>query len=85
MIISGVIGYFFRKWNFPIAPFIIGVVLGPMTENSFRQSLMMFRGDLTRFFDRPVALTFLSVAAAFVVLKISFVLLRRRFRRQQMS
>jgi putative tricarboxylic transport membrane protein len=85
MIISGVIGYFFRKWNFPIAPFIIGVVLGPMTENSFRQSLMMFRGDMTRFFDRPVALTFLSVAAAFVVLKISFLLLRRRFRRQQIS
>lgn len=79
MIIAGWIGYFFRKWNFPIAPFIIGVVLGPMTENSIRQTLMMFKGDMTHIFDRPIALTFLSVTLAFIIFKISYPFLRRKF------
>jgi putative tricarboxylic transport membrane protein len=83
MIIAGVIGYLFRKWNFPVAPFIIGVVLGPMTENSIRQTLMMFRGDMTRIFDRPIALAFLSVTLAFIILRISYPFLRRRFHHQE--
>lgn len=70
MIIAGVIGYFFRIWGFPIAPFIIGVVLGPTTENSVRQSLMMFRGDITLIVDRPIALTFLLITAACLIYKI---------------
>jgi putative tricarboxylic transport membrane protein len=85
MIIAGVIGFFFRKWNFPIAPFIIGVVLGPMTENSVRQTLMMFRGDMTRIFDRPIALTFLSVTLAFIIFRISYPFLRRRFMTKECS
>ena len=79
MIIAGVIGYLFRKWNFPVAPFIIGVVLGPMTENSIRQTLMMFRGDMTLIFDRPIALSFLSVTMAFIIFRISYPFLRRKF------
>jgi putative tricarboxylic transport membrane protein len=67
------------KWNFPVASFIIGVVLGPMTENSIRQSLMMFKGDMTRIFDRPIALTFLFVTMAFIIFKISYPFLRRKF------
>ncbi|OGP94527.1 MAG: transporter [Deltaproteobacteria bacterium RBG_16_47_11] len=79
MIFAGVIGYFLRRWKFPVAPFIIGVVLGPMTENSVRQTLMMFKGDMTRIFNRPIALTFLSVTLAFIIFKISYFLLRRIF------
>ncbi len=55
MIAAGVVGYFLRKWKYPIAPFIIGVVLGPTTENSLRQTLMMFKGDLSLILGRPVA------------------------------
>ncbi len=85
MIIAGLIGFFFRKWNFPIAPFIIGVVLGPMTENSIRQTLMMFRGDMTRILDRPIALTFLSVTLAFIIFRISYPFLRRKFMEKKCS
>src|SRR3989304_733495 len=66
MIIAGVVGYFLRAWKFPIAPFIIGVVLGPTTENSLRQSLMMFNGDLSLIMARPISVTFLALAAAFL-------------------
>jgi putative tricarboxylic transport membrane protein len=34
MILSGIVGVFFRKWGYPIAPLVIGLILGPMTENS---------------------------------------------------
>jgi putative tricarboxylic transport membrane protein len=66
MIVAGVVGYFLRKWKFPIAPFIIGVVLGPTTENSVRQTLMMFKGDILLIFARPVAVCLLAVAVAFI-------------------
>jgi putative tricarboxylic transport membrane protein len=70
MITAGVIGYFLRKWRYPIAPFIIGVVLGPTTENSLRQSLLMFKGDVTLIAERPLASTLLSIAAIFIVWRV---------------
>jgi putative tricarboxylic transport membrane protein len=71
MIVAGIVGYFLRIWRFPIAPLIIGVVLGPTTENSLRQTLMMFRGDLTLVSDRPLSLSLLAVAAAFLAYRIA--------------
>ena len=70
MIGAGVVGFFFRKWKFPIAPFIIGVVLGPTTENSVRQTLMMFKGTVSPMADRPIALAFLTLAILFIVYKL---------------
>jgi putative tricarboxylic transport membrane protein len=67
MIVAGIIGFFLRKWKFPVAPFIIGVVLGPTTENSVRQTLMMFKGDLSLMSTRPLALALLGIAAAYLV------------------
>jgi putative tricarboxylic transport membrane protein len=69
MIAAGVVGYFLRKWKFPVAPFIIGVVLGPTTENSVRQTLMMFKGDLTLILGRPLAAALIGVAVAFLAFK----------------
>ena len=71
MIGAGVVGYFLRQWKFPIAAFIIGLVLGPTTENSLRQTLMMFRGDLLLIADRPLSATLLALAAAFLVYKVT--------------
>jgi putative tricarboxylic transport membrane protein len=66
MIAASVAGYFLRKWKFPIAPSIIGVVLGPTTGNSVRQSLMMFKGDLSLMLRRPLATASIGVALVFV-------------------
>jgi putative tricarboxylic transport membrane protein len=67
MIAAGVIGFFLRRWGYPIAPFIIGIVLGPTTENSLRQTLLMFKGDVSLLVERPVAATLLTFALAFIV------------------
>jgi putative tricarboxylic transport membrane protein len=69
MIVAGGIGFFLRRWKFPIAPLIIGLVLGPTTENSVRQTLMMFRGNPLLMTGRPVAMALLILAAAFLVYK----------------
>lgn len=70
MIAAGVVGYFLRRWRYPIAPFIIGVVLGPTTENSLRQTLLMFKGDVALIVDRPLAVTMLSLALAFIAYRL---------------
>jgi len=70
MIVAGVVGYFLRQWQYPIAPFIIGVVLGPTTENSLRQTLLMFKGDLSLIADRPLAVVLVTVAGAFIAYKL---------------
>jgi putative tricarboxylic transport membrane protein len=69
MIAAGGIGFFLRKWELPVAPFIIGMVLSPTTEASFRQTLMIFKGNLFLIIERPVATGFLATALIFVVAK----------------
>ncbi len=77
MIAAGVIGVFLRKWELPIAPFIIGMVLGPTTEASFRQTLMLFKGDAMMIFDRPVAMAFILITVVFIVVKVFLKTFRR--------
>ena len=77
MIGAGVIGVFFRKFGYPVAPLIIGLVLGPMIENNTRKTLMLFRGNLLSIFDRPVALVFFGLAVVFLLLKFLYPYLRR--------
>lgn len=72
MIAAGVVGFFLRKWDLPVAPFIIGMVLGPTTEASFRQTLMIFKGNLFLIFGRPVATGFLVVALIFIIVKFVY-------------
>ncbi len=51
----GVIGYLMRKLEFPAAPAVLGLVLGPLVERSLRQSLTISHGDLSIFFTRPIS------------------------------
>ncbi len=78
MIVSGLIGFIIIKWKYPVAPLVIGLILGPMTESNLRKSLMMFDGNLHRFFERPLALAFLSVAFLFIFYRLLSYFWRRR-------
>ncbi len=70
MIFSGIAGFFLRRRKFPLAPFIIGIVLGPTTENSVRQTLMLLKGDLTLIAYRPIAAVLLAVALLIILFKL---------------
>jgi putative tricarboxylic transport membrane protein len=78
MVVAGMIGVFFRIWKYPVAPLVVGLILGPMAENSFRKSLLMFHGTLWPMADRPIALVILLTACAFIVAKVVYYVVRRR-------
>ncbi|TAJ96684.1 tripartite tricarboxylate transporter permease, partial [bacterium] len=65
MMIFGVVGYVFKKLDYPLAPFVLALVLGDMAENALRQSLIMSQGSLTIFFTRPIAGVITAVAILF--------------------
>ncbi len=67
-IFFGVIGYLMRKFEFEAAPFILAVVLGPMMEKSFRQSLIMSRGDFSIFVTRPIPAVIFAIAAILLIM-----------------
>ncbi len=54
---SGVLGYFFRKLGYDLAPFILALIIGPTLEETFRQSLMRSGGSFAIFWERPITLT----------------------------
>ncbi|MED1604380.1 tripartite tricarboxylate transporter permease [Cytobacillus kochii] len=68
MIIFGLLGYFFRKTNFPLAPFFFAFILGPMLEDNLRKAILTATGDLTVFFKSPISLFFLIATAIVLVL-----------------
>ncbi len=58
---AGILGYVVRKLGYSIAPLSIGFVLGPILENSLRQSLTIADGNVTEFFSTPIGLTIYAV------------------------
>jgi putative tricarboxylic transport membrane protein len=62
MMIFGLLGYLFKKFEFEGAPLILAFVLGPMFETNLRQSLLFSKGSFMIFFNRPISAVFISVA-----------------------
>ncbi len=55
LLIFGVIGYLLKKLDFPVAPIVLALVLGPMLERALYQSLTMSQGNILIFFQRPIS------------------------------
>ena len=55
MLIFGTGGYLLRKLDYPMAPAVLAIVLGPIAEPALRQSLLISNGDITVFVTRPIA------------------------------
>jgi putative tricarboxylic transport membrane protein len=70
MLIFGIVGYLMKKFQFDGAPLVLAVVLGPMLEEAFRQSLMLSKGNFSIFVSRPLSLSFLIVAFLLLVVPI---------------
>ncbi|MDA0310951.1 MAG: tripartite tricarboxylate transporter permease [Gemmatimonadetes bacterium] len=60
----GVVGYLMRKFSFPLAPVILGLVLGPLMEKSLRRAMALSGGDWRILFDSPIAITLWVLALA---------------------
>ena len=68
----GVAGAVFSTLDFPVAPILLGFVLGPMLEENFRRALVLSHGDLAVFLRHPISAAFLVIAAAVVLSQVYF-------------
>jgi len=62
MLIFGVIGYIFKKLNYPLAPLVLALVLGDMAESSFRRAMLISQGDLSIFWSNALVGSIVSLA-----------------------
>ena len=81
MVIFGVIGYVFKKLDYPLAPLVLALVLGDHAENALRQSLIMSQGSLSIFATRPIAAAITALALFFFAMP-AISAWRRRNKRQ---
>jgi putative tricarboxylic transport membrane protein len=63
----GIMGLFMRMFDFPTAPVIIGMILGPLAEQEFRRAMTISQGDVLIFVQKPLSLALLAVAAVAVL------------------
>lgn len=66
----GIFGYFMTKQDYPMAPLVLGLVLGPMIENNLRRALTISNGDYSVFVTRPASLIFLLIALLWVAVPV---------------
>jgi putative tricarboxylic transport membrane protein len=66
----GIAGYLLRKAEYPLAPLVLALVLGPLMEKSFRQTLIAEQGNVLAFVERPLSGAFIAIAALFFILPL---------------
>ncbi|CAM3816601.1 tripartite tricarboxylate transporter permease [Bordetella sputigena] len=77
----GVIGAVFMLLDFSVAPILLGFVLGPMVEENFRRALLLSRGDMMIFLQRPISAWFVGISALLILVQI-IAHARRKFRKR---
>jgi putative tricarboxylic transport membrane protein len=70
MLAFGVIGFLLRRLNFPMAPLVLGIVLGDLLEKNLRRGLVLQDGDLTAFFTRPISFVMFLLVATTILMSI---------------
>jgi putative tricarboxylic transport membrane protein len=70
MIPVGIICYFLTEMGYPIAPLVIGVILGPMADENLRRALMVSQGSFWPIFTRPVAIGLVVIIVWLVLVQI---------------
>ncbi|MCG8512712.1 MAG: tripartite tricarboxylate transporter permease [Halanaerobiales bacterium] len=84
MLPIGIIAYFLTEMKYPIAPLVMGVILGPMADENLRRGLLISKGSLMPIFSRPVSLIlfiiiFLTVMTQLPIYKKVKVVVKERF------
>jgi putative tricarboxylic transport membrane protein len=78
MLVFGVVGYLMRKLDYPMAPAVLAIVLGPLAEPALRQSLLISGGSFSIFFTRPIAGSIMVIALILLAMP-AFKPLKNRF------
>jgi putative tricarboxylic transport membrane protein len=70
MLAFGIIGFFLRSFGYPMAPLVLGIVLGDLLEKNLRRALILSDGDLAPFFTRPISGTVAALIFATISYKV---------------
>jgi putative tricarboxylic transport membrane protein len=65
--VFGLLGFAMRRWDFPVGPAVIGLILGPLAETQFRRALAISQGDASVFVERPISAALLALTALIIV------------------
>ena len=60
-ILAGIAGYFMAKADYPVAPVLLGIILGPTVEKNLSRAMLISRGKITILFTRPISLIFIAI------------------------
>jgi putative tricarboxylic transport membrane protein len=82
LLIFGLLGYLMRLFGYPIAPVVVGLILGPMAEQQLRRALAISQGDPMTLVSTPIAAGLLALAAVALILPL---ILRSRGKGQILS
>ncbi|KEO60397.1 tripartite tricarboxylate transporter permease [Thioclava indica] len=85
MLALGIIGFLMEENGFPIAPTILGIVIGPMLEDNFMATMIKSDGSIVGFFDRPVAGTLGAFTVLIWTLPLIMLLVRRLTRQSKVG
>jgi putative tricarboxylic transport membrane protein len=67
LFVFGLLGYLMRRFDFPAAPLIVGLILAPMAEQSMRQALTISQGEWSAFFTRPLSGSLMAISVLLLV------------------
>ena len=67
LLVFGLLGYAMRRWDFPVAPVLIGMILGPRADTELRRALQISQSDFSVFFTRPISCTLIILSVLLVV------------------
>ncbi len=67
LLVFGLLGYAMRRWDFPVAPVLIGMILGPRADTELRRALQISQSDFSIFFTRPISCTLIILSVLLVV------------------
>jgi putative tricarboxylic transport membrane protein len=68
--VIGVLGYLMRRFDIPVGPAVVAVILGPMAEENYRRAMQISQGEWVSLFTRPVSGTIFGIAALAFVLPV---------------
>jgi TctA family transporter len=77
VLVFGVVGYLFKKLDYPLAPLVLAMVLGDKAEDAFRQAMIMSQGTLTVFWSNPLAATIMSLGLLLLFMPLLSSIARR--------
>ena len=80
MLVFGVVGFLMRKTGFPLAPMVLGLVLGGLIEVNFRRALIYSYGEYSTFYESPISIGLWAITFASLVAPVLFRFIRKRMR-----